>query len=147
MISKRQVHEPQELVHTDICGKKVRSQEFLVYLCGAEYFKTFTDEKETLFMGLFLDKHQAFDSFQEMKAMVEKVSGKTLKTLQSNNGSEYISKTFEVYLKSDGVRHERTIPKTSQQNGVAEKLTYRGYLHTLMFLFFRHFTTHVSTFG
>ena len=29
---------------------------------------------------------------------------------------------FEKYLRSEGIRHERTVPKTPQQNGVAERL-------------------------
>ena len=31
---------------------------------------------------------------------------------------------FEAYLKCEGIRHERTIPKTPQQNGVAERLNH-----------------------
>ena len=54
--------------------------------------------------------------------MVEKASGKNLKTLRSDNGSEYTLKKFEAYFKSEEIRHERTIPKTPQQNGVAESL-------------------------
>ncbi len=54
--------------------------------------------------------------------MVKKSSGKKLKTLHSDNGGEYTSKKFEAYLKSEGIRHECTIPKTPEQNGVAEKL-------------------------
>lgn len=54
--------------------------------------------------------------------MVEKVSGRKLKILRSDNGGEYTSKKFEVYLKSERICHEHTIPKTPQQNGVAERL-------------------------
>ena len=83
---------------------------------------TFTDEKTHYSWVYFLKtKDQAFDHFQEWKAMVEKASGKKLKTLRSDNGGEYTSKMFEAYLKSKGIRHERTIPKTPQQNGVAER--------------------------
>ena len=57
-----------------------------------------------------------------MEGMVEKASGKKLKTLRSDNGGEYTSKMFEAYLKSEGIRHERTITKTPQQKGVAERL-------------------------
>ena len=45
-----------------------------------------------------------------------------MKTLRSDNGGEYTSKRFKTYLKSEGVRHEHTIPKTPEQNGVAERL-------------------------
>lgn len=47
---------------------------------------------------------------------------KKVKTLRSDNGGEYTSKKFEAYLKSEGIRHECTIPKTPEQNGVAERL-------------------------
>ena len=48
--------------------------------------------------------------------------GRKLKVLRSDNGGEYIGQQFQEYLKSEGVRHELTVPKTPQQNGVAERL-------------------------
>ncbi len=50
---------------------------------------------------------------------VEKASDRKLKVLRSDNGSEY---TSTRYLKSKGVTHELTVPKTPQQNGTAERL-------------------------
>ena len=67
-------------------------------------------------------KDQVFDHFLEWKALVEKSSGKKLKTLRTDNGEEYTSKKFEAYLKSEGVCQEHTIPKTPKQNGVVERL-------------------------
>ena len=86
---------------------------------GAEYFLTFTDN-HTRYSWVYplKTKDQVFDRFQEWKALVEKASGKKLKTLRSDNGGEYTSKKFEAYLKSEGIRHECTIPKTPEQNGV-----------------------------
>ena len=52
--------------------------------------------------------------------MVEKSTGRKLKTLHTNNGGEYTFAEFEAYLKTEGVRHELTVPKTPKQNGVAE---------------------------
>ena len=115
--SKTHASEPLELVHTDVCGK-MREKS----IGGAEYFITFIDEKTHYSWIYFLKtKDQAFDRFLEWKALVEKASGEKLKTLRSDNGGEYTSKKFEAYLKSEGIRHERTIPKTPQQNGVAER--------------------------
>ena len=54
--------------------------------------------------------------------MVEKTCGKKLKTIRSDNGGEYTSKGFEAYLKSEGICHECTVPKTPEQNGVAKRL-------------------------
>ena len=51
--------------------------------------------------------------------MVENELGKKLKVLRSDN---YTGKQFQEYLKSEEVCHELTVPKTPQQNGVAERL-------------------------
>ena len=66
--SKRQVNEPLELVHTDVCGKMSENS-----IGSAEYFMTFTDEKTHYSWVYFLKtKDQAFDRFQEWMAMVER---------------------------------------------------------------------------
>ncbi len=41
--------------------------------------------------------------------------------MRSDNGGEYTSGKFADFLKSEGVRHELTVPKTPQQNSVAER--------------------------
>ena len=46
--------------------------------------------------------------------MVEKSTGKTL-NFRTENGSEYTSKKFEEFIKSEGIRHKYTIPKTAEQ--------------------------------
>jgi len=67
-------------------------------------------------------KSEVFDRFLEWKAMVEKASWHDLKILRTDNGGEFTSTKFEEYLKSEGIRHEYTIPKTPEKNGVAERL-------------------------
>lgn len=117
-ISESHAKEPLELVHSDVCGK-MREKS----IGGAEYFLTFTDDK-TRYTWVYplKTKDLVFDYFLKWKAQVENSSGKKLKALRTDNGGEYTSKNFEAYLKSEGVRHERTIPKTPEQNGVAERL-------------------------
>jgi transposase InsO family protein len=44
-----------------------------------------------------------------------------LKKLRTDNGLEYCSNEFEKYLEDKGVIHEKTVPYTPQQNGVAER--------------------------
>jgi len=53
---------------------------------------------------------------------VEKSLGQTLRTLCTDNGGEFTSGKFEEYLKKEEIKHELTIPKCPQQNGVAERL-------------------------
>ena len=56
--------------------------------------------------------------------MVEKSSGEKIKTLRSDNGGEYTSKEFKDYLKKNGIRHKRTVPKITEQDGVAERMNW-----------------------
>ena len=67
-------------------------------------------------------KDQVFERFKEWQAEVETFTGKKVKALRSDNGGEYTSNAFQAHLKSCGVQHELTIPKTPEQNGVAERL-------------------------
>lgn len=44
-----------------------------------------------------------------------------MKVIRSDNGGEYTSNGFKAYLTSEGIKHELTIPRTPEQNGVAER--------------------------
>ena len=92
-------------------------------LGGANYFLTFIDDKtHYVWVYVLKTKDEVFKYFLEWKTQAEKSSGYQLKVLRTDNGGEYTSKEFKNYLKSEGVRHELTVPKTPEQNGVAERL-------------------------
>lgn len=40
----------------------------------------------------------------------------------TDNGIEYVSNKFQDYLRTEGVKHERSIPNNSEQNRVAERM-------------------------
>ena len=110
--------EPLGLVHSDVCGK-IGTES----LGGANYFLTFIDDMtHYVWVYALKTKDEVFKYFLEWKTQAEKSSGHQLKVLRTDNGGEYTSKEFENYLKSEGVRHELTVPKTPEQNGVAERL-------------------------
>ena len=116
--SRKRTTEPLELVHSDVCGKMGEKSQG-----GAEYFLTFVDHHSRYaWVYPLRTKDQVFERFVQWKALVEKSSGKKLKILRTDNGGEFTSTQFEDFLKTEGIRHERTIPKTPQQNGVAERL-------------------------
>ena len=123
---RKRGNEPLSLIHSDVCGKmNVKS------LGGAEYFVTFIDDK-THFTWVYVIKHkdEVFQKFCEWKVMVEKSTGYKVKILRTDNGGEFTSTEFKRYLKGEGIRHELTIPKTPQQNGVAERMN-RTLLETV----------------
>ena len=114
----RRSDEPLGLVHSDVCGKLD-----IPSLSGGKYFLTFIDDK-TRYVWVYVlkRKDQVFERFLEWKAFAEKSTGRKLKVVRTDNGGEYTSAEFKTYLKREGVCHEVTVPKTPQQNGVAERM-------------------------
>lgn len=116
--SKRQTSELLELVHSDVCGKVSEKS-----IGEAQYFLTFPDDKSRYsWVYILKSKDEVFGKFLEWKALVENSTKKRVRTLRTDNGGEYTSTQFKNYLKGQGIRHELTIPKTPEQNGVAERL-------------------------
>ena len=117
-IGGKRAEVPLGLVHSDVCGK-INSKS----LSGAEYFLTFVDDK-TRYVWVYILKYksQVFKCFQEWKAMVERSTGHKLIALRTDNGGEYTSTEFQSYLKKEGIKHELTVPRSPEQNGIAECL-------------------------
>ncbi|RDX91760.1 hypothetical protein CR513_26204, partial [Mucuna pruriens] len=70
---------------------------------------------------LELTKDQVLEKFKQFQALVERQSGKKVKCIRSDNGGEYCG-PFDVYCKQQGIRHEKTPPKTPQLNGLVERM-------------------------
>ena len=66
-------------------------------------------------------KDQVLDVFKDFHVMVERQTDKQLKSVIVDNGGEYRG-PFEQYCRSHGIRLEKTVPKTPQQNGVAKRM-------------------------
>ncbi|GMF38623.1 unnamed protein product [Phytophthora fragariaefolia] len=60
--------------------------------------------------------------FKIYKAAMENVTGKAIKRLRSDNGGEHTDKLFKAYLNHNGIKHEKPVPYTPQQNGLAERM-------------------------
>ena len=45
-----------------------------------------------------------------------------MKCLRLENGGEYCSKEFDDYCSYHGIRREKTVPRTPQENGVSERM-------------------------
>lgn len=107
-----------ELIHSDICGPMEVSS-----LGKAKYFLTFTDDfSRKVFVYPIKNKSETLDKFKDFRNLVEKQTGKSIKILRSDNGTEYINQDFDKYMKASGIRHQTTNPYTSEQNGLAERM-------------------------
>ncbi|KAL1453609.1 hypothetical protein WDU94_009938 [Cyamophila willieti] len=67
-------------------------------------------------------KCEVFDKFLEFKALVENQTGKTIKTVRSDNGTEYVNNKFKNYLAQNGILLNTSAPYTPEQNSLAERL-------------------------
>ena len=45
-----------------------------------------------------------------------------MKCLRSYNGGEYYSKDFDDYYSYHGIRREKIVPRTPQENGMSERM-------------------------
>ncbi|GJR92849.1 retrotransposon protein, putative, ty1-copia subclass [Tanacetum coccineum] len=105
------------LIHTDVCGPfKIMSRQ------GANYFVTFTDDFSRYgYVYLLKHKHEVFETFKVFQKEVENQLGKTIKSLRSDRGGEYMSQEFLDHLKDHGIIAHRTPPYTPQHNGVLKR--------------------------
>nr|KYP66220.1 Retrovirus-related Pol polyprotein from transposon TNT 1-94 [Cajanus cajan] len=115
--SDSRAQKPLELIHTDVCGPiKPRS------LGKSNYFLLFIDDFSRKTWVYFLkEKSEVFENFKKFKAHVEKESGLLIKALRSDRGGEFTSKEFQKYCEDNGIRRQLTVPRSPQQNGVAER--------------------------
>ncbi|VFQ85200.1 unnamed protein product [Cuscuta campestris] len=58
---------------------------------------------------------------ERKKGKKPQTSGKSIKTLRSDRGGEYLSLEFDDYLKEHGILSQHTPPGTPQLNGVSER--------------------------
>lgn len=85
-------------------------------LSDCVYFLTFIDDY-TYYVWVYVLKtrSQVFEKFKEFKIFVEKLFGFLIKCIRTDNGGDYISSALEHFLRSEGVKHQKTVPKMQQQ--------------------------------
>ncbi|KAJ9532906.1 hypothetical protein QJQ45_010996 [Haematococcus lacustris] len=107
-----------DLVHTDVCGPF-----HVASVGGYSYVVTFLDE----YSGLSLvecvkAKSDVPGVIISTVQWLETQSGRKLKALRSDNGTEYINQEVRAFLASKGIQHQRSAPYSPEQNGSAERL-------------------------
>jgi hypothetical protein len=117
-VRKEKKSEKLELVHIDVWGPSHVSS-----LGGSHYYVTFIyDATRKTWVDCIRQKSDVFDTFKKWKALVENETRKRLKCLRSHNGDEYCSNEFDDYYSYHGIRREKIVPGTPQENGVLERM-------------------------
>ncbi|KAE9278534.1 hypothetical protein PR003_g28491, partial [Phytophthora rubi] len=90
---------------------------------GCTYAVTFIDDFSRHVTVYFMKKKaEVLEKFKMFKAGMENATGRKIKRIRSDNGGEYTGRLFKEYLSKQGIRHEKTVPYTPQQNGLAERM-------------------------
>ena len=94
------VEDILERVHLDVCGPFSTAS-----MAKHRYYVIFSDDYSRKCQIFFIQKKdQTFTKFCDVKALVEKESGKKVKALQSDNGGEYVSNEFKNFCAVEEIK-------------------------------------------
>ena len=106
-----------ELIHTDVCGP-MRTPTFE----NNRYFILFIDDFTRMTWVYFMkEKSEVLTIFKRFKSLVENQSGRRIKVLRSDRGTEYTSNEFNKFCEDEGIHHQLTVGYAPEQNGVSER--------------------------
>ena len=89
---------------------------------GARYLATFIDDYSKLaHVEPLAQKSDVAEAVKKTMMRWETQSGKRLKAVRTDRGTEYLNTELETYFSSRGIVHQTTAAYTPEQNGVAER--------------------------
>ena len=110
--------QPLETIFSDVWTSPILSTN------GFKYYVIFVDHfTRYIWFYPLKKKSEVKETFIRFKSIVEKYFDKTIKTLYSDNGGEYIA--LAHFLSTNGISHLTTPPHTPEHNGFSE----RRHLH------------------
>ena len=116
--SRKLSSRPGDLIHTDVCGPmRTRSLQGNIYMIGY-----MDDASGWIHLAFVKRKSDQLKEFKALEAAFERQYDTKIKCLRSDGGGEYTSRDALDYLKSKGIKWQRSAPRTPQHNGRAERL-------------------------
>ena len=111
-----------DYIHTDVWGPTKTAS-----LGGNHYFVTFVDDfSRRVWVYTMKSKYEVFETFLVWKKMVENQTGRKIKVLRYQNGTEYINDQFSYLCKKEGISRHFTVSVTPQTRGSVDYLSTRG---------------------
>ncbi|GJY91426.1 retrovirus-related pol polyprotein from transposon TNT 1-94 [Tanacetum coccineum] len=124
--SKKATHKPKtintimEVLHTlhmDLCGS-MRVQS----INGKKYILVIVDDYSRFTWVKFLRSKDETPAFViNMLKQLQVGLNKTVRFVRTDNGTEFVNKDLIEYYENVGITHEKTVPRTPQQNAVVER--------------------------
>lgn len=99
-----------ELVHGDLCGLISPST-----LAGNKYiFVLIDDHSRYMWTILLKEKSDALEKFKSFVKIVEQESKEKIQTFRTDRGGEFVSRDFNDFCESNGIKRHLTAPYTPQ---------------------------------
>ncbi|GJV70591.1 retrovirus-related pol polyprotein from transposon TNT 1-94 [Tanacetum coccineum] len=123
--SRKATHKPKTIntitevlhLHMDLCGP-LRVQS----INGKKYILVIVDDYSRFYMVKFMNPDETPSIVTNLlKQAMSCRLNKTVRFVRTDNGTEFVNKNLTDYYESVGITHEKTIPRTPQQNGVVER--------------------------
>lgn len=106
-----------EIIHTDVCGPMQS-----VSIAGSRYFVLFKDDYSHFrFVYFMRNKSEVIQKLKMFLALTQTETEHRVRILRSDNGTEFVNKEMDEFLSDKGIRHQRSVPYTPEQNGCAER--------------------------
>ncbi|GJS22835.1 retrovirus-related pol polyprotein from transposon TNT 1-94 [Tanacetum coccineum] len=124
--SRKATHKPKmintimEVLHTlymDLCGPlRVHS------INGKKYILVIVDDYSRFTWVNFLRSKDETPAFViNLLKQLQVGHNKTVRFVRTDNGTKFLNKALTDYYKSVGITHEKTVPRTPQQNDVVKQ--------------------------
>ncbi|GJX78613.1 retrovirus-related pol polyprotein from transposon TNT 1-94 [Tanacetum coccineum] len=124
--SKKFSHKPKsentnmEVLHTlhmDLCGP-MRVQS----IKGKKYILVIVDDYSRFTWVKFLrSKDETPEFVINFLKQIQVGLNKTVRYIRTDNGTEFVNQVMSEYYEGVGVFHQKSVPRTPQQNGVVER--------------------------
>ncbi|GJV91087.1 retrovirus-related pol polyprotein from transposon TNT 1-94 [Tanacetum coccineum] len=124
--SRKATHKPKtintitEVLHTlhmYLCGPlRVHS------INGKKYILVIVDDYSRFYMVKFMNPDETPSIVTNLlKQAMSCRLNKIVRFVRTDNGTEFVNKDLTDFYESVGITHEKTVPRTPQQNGVVER--------------------------
>ncbi|GJR54702.1 putative ribonuclease H-like domain-containing protein [Tanacetum coccineum] len=104
-------------LHMDLCGPmRVES------IKGKKYILVIVDDYSRFTWVKFLrSKDETPEFVTNFLKQIQVGLNKTVRFIRTDNGTEFVNQALSAYYEGVGITHQKSVPRTPQQNGVVER--------------------------
>ncbi|GJZ66946.1 retrovirus-related pol polyprotein from transposon TNT 1-94 [Tanacetum coccineum] len=105
-----------------VIGESVISRMQVQTIDGKKYILVIVDDYSRFTWVKFLrSKDETPEVVIKFRKQIQVGLNKTVRSIRTDNGTEFVNKDLTDYYERVGIFHQKTIPRTPQQNGVVER--------------------------